>query len=79
MINEEITCTATEAGAYFHVSPKTVRTWVARYKIPCVSGTTMKEKRYRFKALVEAEMRARTSVGGRPKKSPDLGLTTPET
>jgi len=79
VIDEEITCTATEAGAYFKVSPKTVRTWVARYKIPYVSGRTVKERRYRFKALVEAEFRARTSVGGRPKKSPDLGLTTPET
>jgi hypothetical protein len=79
MINDEVTCTATEAGAYFHVSPKTVRTWVARYKIPSVSGRTVKEKRYRFKALVEAEFRARTSVGGRPKIDPDQGLTTPET
>lgn len=57
--NLDVEVTATEAAAWFGVSPKTVRTWVARYNIACVGGRAKNTKTYRFADLVAADRRAR--------------------
>ena len=58
-VNLEAEVTVIEAAAWFKVSPKTVRTWVARYSIASVGGRAKNTKTYRFSDLVAADRRAR--------------------
>lgn len=58
-MNPDAVCTVAEAAAWFKVSPKTVRTWVARYGVVSVAGRGKSARYYRFRDLVVADRRAR--------------------
>lgn len=66
-----VNATVAEASAFLRVPRKTIRTWISRYKIEKVGRTSTREYTYTLESLVEAEFRARTSVGGRPKTTLD--------
>jgi uncharacterized protein YjcR len=75
---DDVDCTVAQAAAYFKVSPKTVRSWISRYNIDPSPEWVKVNKHYPFKALVEAEFRARETPGGRPRKSSRVSLTSPD-
>lgn len=66
-MNVDIVVSVTEAALFFRVPERTVRTWIRRYSI--TPGSSPGRLKYRLKALIEAEFRARTSAGGRPRKA----------
>lgn len=72
-----VVCTVAQAAAFFHVSPKTVRSWITRYAIAEAPRERDGVNRYRLDTLAEAEFRARNNAGGRPRKSSAKALASP--
>lgn len=72
-----VVCTVAQAAAFFRVSPKTVRSWIARYAIAAAPQDRDGVNRYRLDTLADAELRARNNTGGRPRKSSAKALASP--
>jgi hypothetical protein len=54
-------CSVQQAAAWFGVTPKVVRNWIARYHLVSIGGRGKQAHIYRYRDLVEAERRARES------------------